>query len=70
MDVKSTFLSGHLKDEVYMIKPLGFEMLNSKNKAKKLKKVLNNLNHTLRAWNKGVDNFLQMINVKQCWFDH
>ena len=40
MDVKSAFLNGHLKEEVYVTQPPGFEMPNSENKVCKLKKAL------------------------------
>ena len=40
MDVKSAFLNGHLKEEVYVFQPPGFEVPNSENKVCKLKKAL------------------------------
>ena len=40
MDVKSAFLNGHLKEEVYVFQPLGFEVPNSENKVCRLKKAL------------------------------
>ena len=69
MDVKSAFLNGHLKEEVYMTQPLGFEMPNSENKVCNLKKALHGLKQALRAWNKRIDSFLQLIDLKQCASD-
>ena len=40
MDVKSIFLNGDLKEEVYVEQPLGFLPLGSKGKVSKLKKAL------------------------------
>ena len=40
MDVKSMFLNGHLKEEVYVFQPSGFEVPNSENKVCRLKKAL------------------------------
>ena len=43
--IKSAFLNGHLKEEVYVTQPTGFEMPNSENKVCKLKKALYGLKH-------------------------
>ena len=40
MDVKSTFLNGDLKEEIYVVQPLGFVILGSEGKVCKLKKAL------------------------------
>jgi hypothetical protein len=40
MDVKSTFLNGHLEEEVYMEQPEGFSLTNNPNYVCKLKKAL------------------------------
>jgi hypothetical protein len=69
MDVKSAFLNGHLKEEVYVTQPPGFEMPNSENKVCKLKKALYGLKQAPRAWNKRIDNFLRSIDFKQCASD-
>ena len=69
MDVKSAFLNGHLKEEVYVTQPPGFEMPNSENKVCKLKKALYGLKQAPRAWNKRIDSFLGSIDFKQCASD-
>ena len=40
MDIKSSFLNGDLKEEVYVEQPLGFVILGSEGKVYKLKKAL------------------------------
>ena len=69
MDVKSAFLNGDLKEEVYVTQPPGFEMPNSESKVCKLKKALYGLKQAPRAWNKKIDSFLQSIDFKQCVSD-
>ena len=50
MDVKSTFLNGDLKEEVYVEQPLGFVILGSEGKVCKLKKALYKLKQAPCAW--------------------
>ena len=38
MDVKTTFLNGELDEEIYMDKPLGFELKGQERKVCKLKR--------------------------------
>jgi hypothetical protein len=40
MDVKSTFINGYLKEEVYMEQPEGFQLSNNPDLVCKLKKAL------------------------------
>ena len=50
MDVKSKFLNGDLKEEVYVSQPPGFEVPHSTNKVCKLKKALYGLKEAPKAW--------------------
>ncbi len=50
MDVKSTFLNGQLKVEVYMEQQEGFDLIEGKDLVCKLKKALYGLKEAPRAW--------------------
>nr|GFB22841.1 hypothetical protein [Tanacetum cinerariifolium] len=50
MDVKSAFLYGRIKEEVYVSQPLGFEDPNYPDKVYKVEKALYGLHQALRAW--------------------
>ena len=58
MDVKSTFLNGELKEEVYMEQPEGFDLTVGKDLVCKLKKALYGLKQAPRAWYARLDNYL------------
>jgi len=58
MDVKSAFLNGYLKEEVYVMQPLGFENTEFPNHVFKLDKALYGLKQALRAWYERLSNFL------------
>jgi len=58
MDVKSTFLNGYLKEEVYVMQPPGFENNEFPNHAFKLDKALYGLKQAPRAWYDCLSNFL------------
>ncbi|GKD82490.1 retrovirus-related pol polyprotein from transposon TNT 1-94 [Tanacetum coccineum] len=58
MDVKSTFLNGKLKEEVYVKQPLGFESNKFPNHVCKLDKALYGLKQAPRAWYKTLSTFL------------
>eukprot|EP00253_Pinus_taeda_P014155 PITA_14155 len=59
MDIKSTFLNGDLKEEVYIGQPEGFILGNDAKLICKLKKVLYSLQQTPRAWYYYLDKYLQ-----------
>ena len=58
MDVKTTFLNGLVKEEVYVEQPLGFETHDRKTHVCKLKKALYGLKQAPRTWYNRMDNFL------------
>jgi hypothetical protein len=58
MDVKSAFLNGSIKEEVYIEQPLGFEDQEYRNHVYKLHKVLYGLKQAHRAWYECLRNFL------------
>lgn len=57
LDVKSVFLNGEIKEDVYVQQPRGFEVPGSEYKVYKLKKALYGLKHAPRAWYTKVDNY-------------
>ncbi|CAA7408157.1 unnamed protein product [Spirodela intermedia] len=58
MDVKSAFLNGDLKEEVYVEQPAGFISTGNEHKVFKLKKALYGLHQAPRAWNPKLDETL------------
>ncbi|KAF0933840.1 hypothetical protein E2562_019294 [Oryza meyeriana var. granulata] len=61
MDVKSAFLNGELKKEVYVWQPPGFVAGGHKGKVLRLKKALYGLRQVPRAWNTKLDNNLREL---------
>jgi hypothetical protein len=59
MDVKSTFLNGDLKEEVYMEQLEGFSLKNNTDYVCKMKKALYVLKQAPRSWYYRLDDFLQ-----------
>ncbi|GKB03907.1 retrovirus-related pol polyprotein from transposon TNT 1-94 [Tanacetum coccineum] len=58
MDVKSAFLNGKLKEEVYVKQPLGFESNKFPNHVCKLDKALYGIKQAPRAWYETLSTFL------------
>jgi hypothetical protein len=58
MDVKSAFLNGPIKEEVYVEQPPGFEDSEYPNHVYKLSKVLYGLKQATRAWYECLRDFL------------
>ncbi|GJW30136.1 retrovirus-related pol polyprotein from transposon TNT 1-94 [Tanacetum coccineum] len=58
MDVKSAFLNGKLKEEVYVKQSLGFESNEFPNHVRKLDKALYGLKQAPRAWYETLSTFL------------
>ncbi|GJV49541.1 retrovirus-related pol polyprotein from transposon TNT 1-94 [Tanacetum coccineum] len=59
-DVKSAFLNGELKEEVYVQQPELFEVLGDEHKAYKLEKALYGLKQASRAWYSKIDEFFHL----------
>nr|GFC32743.1 retrovirus-related Pol polyprotein from transposon TNT 1-94 [Tanacetum cinerariifolium] len=58
MDVKTAFLNGNLREEVYVSQPDGFVDLDNPNHVDKLKKALYGLKQASRAWYDMLSSFL------------
>ena len=58
MDIKSTFLNGHLEEEIYVEQPHGYELPGQENKVYILKKTLYGLKKSPRAWYSRIDSYL------------
>ena len=58
MDVKSAFLNGDLKEEVYMTQPPGYAIDGEEHKVLRLDKALYGLRQAPRAWNAKLDRCL------------
>ncbi|GJX61536.1 retrovirus-related pol polyprotein from transposon TNT 1-94 [Tanacetum coccineum] len=58
MDVKSAFLYGKIKEEVYVCQPPGFEDLDFLDKVYKVEKVLYGLHQAPRAWYETLSTYL------------
>nr|GEU89990.1 hypothetical protein [Tanacetum cinerariifolium] len=58
MDVKSIFLYGTIKEEMYVCQPLGFEDPDYPNKVYKVVKAFYGLHQAPRAWHKTFANYL------------
>ncbi|GKA82599.1 zinc finger, CCHC-type containing protein [Tanacetum coccineum] len=66
LDVKSAFLHGNLKEEVYVTQPEGFVQQGNSGKVYKLTKALYGLRQAPRAWNVKLDQTLKSLDFKKC----
>jgi hypothetical protein len=65
MDVKSAFLNGDLKEEVYVRQPPGFIIAGKEGKVLRLRKALYGLRQAPRAWNIKLDATLKEMGFQQ-----
>jgi hypothetical protein len=65
MDVKSAFLNGDLKEEVYVRQPPGFIIAGKEAKVLRLRKALYGLRQAPRAWNIKLDATLKEMGFQQ-----
>lgn len=66
LDVKTAFLHGDLKEDVYVSQPEGFKVEGSKDKVYKLHKALYGLRQAPRAWNEKLNQVLEKLKFKRC----
>ncbi|KAG7579312.1 Reverse transcriptase RNA-dependent DNA polymerase [Arabidopsis thaliana x Arabidopsis arenosa] len=66
LDVKTAFLHGELKEEVYVSQTEGFVVLGSENKVYKLNKALYGLRQAPRAWNDKLNAILREFKFHRC----
>jgi hypothetical protein len=69
MDVKTTFLNGEIKEEVYIEQPEGFVVHNERSHVCRLKKALYGLKQTPRAWYEKMDGFLMSLGFNKSAVD-
>lgn len=70
LDVKTTFLHGDLKKEIYINQPEGFEEPDKEHLVCHLKKSFYGLNQTPRRWYKKFDSFIIQHNFKKTFAYH
>ena len=66
LDVKTAFLHGDLKEDVYVQQPEGFRVKGKEENVYKLKKVLYGLRQVPRAWNEKINNVLEGLKFVKC----
>ncbi|KAG8484776.1 hypothetical protein CXB51_021144 [Gossypium anomalum] len=65
LDVKSAFLNGFLKEEIYIEQPDGFQVKGQEDKVYRLKKALYGLKQAPRAWYDRVDASLSKLGFEK-----
>ncbi|KAB2620734.1 hypothetical protein D8674_037714 [Pyrus ussuriensis x Pyrus communis] len=65
LDVKSAFLNGVLKEEVYVDQPQGFVIQGKEDKVYKLSKALYGLKQAPRAWYEEIDSYFTKAGFKR-----
>ena len=69
MDVKTVFLHGFIKEEVYVEQLEGFEIYDWKSHVCRLKKALYGLKQAPRAWYERIDNYLMKLGLTRSEVD-
>jgi hypothetical protein len=65
MNVKIAFLNGLIEEEVYIEKPLGFEVHGRESHVCRLNKALYGLKQAPRAWYSRIDAYLQQLGLRR-----
>lgn len=69
MNVKTTFLHGNLKKEIYMVQPEGFVKTGEEDSVCRLKKSLYDLKQAPRQWYKRFDTYMLQIEYQRCDYE-
>lgn len=70
LDVKTTFLNGDIKEEVYVRQPEGFVKEGQENLVYRLFKVLYGLRQAPRAWYSKLNSCLESLGFVRCPYEH
>jgi hypothetical protein len=70
MDMKSAFLNGDLKEEMYVHQSAGFIVVSQEGKVLRLRKVLYGLRQPPQAWNSKLDDTLKKMDFVQSEHEH
>jgi hypothetical protein len=70
MDMKSAFLNGDLKEEVYVRQLAGFIITDQEGNVLRLRKALYGLRQAPRAWNSKLDDTLKKMDFIQSEHEH
>lgn len=70
LDVKTAFLHGDLKEEIYMTQPDGYKVAGKENWVYKLSKSLYGLKQSPRQWYKRFDKFMKGQKYTRSKYDH
>ncbi|KAH9760757.1 Integrase catalytic domain-containing protein [Citrus sinensis] len=70
LDVKTAFLHGELKEEIYMLQPKGFAETGKENLVCRLNKSLYGLKQAPRCWYKRFDSFIMSFGYNRLSSDH
>ncbi|KAG8501378.1 hypothetical protein CXB51_003478 [Gossypium anomalum] len=65
LDVKSAFLNGFLKEEIYIEQPDGFQVQGQEDKVYRMKKALYRLKQAPRAWYDRLDAYLSKLGFEK-----
>lgn len=66
LDVKTAFMHGDLKEEVFVCQPDGYVVKGQENKVYKLRKALYGLRQAPQAWNEKLNKFLGSLGFSRC----
>lgn len=70
LDVKSAFLHGDLKEEIFIDQPLGYVKFGNEHKVYKLKKSLYGLKQAPRAWYNRIETYFLKEGFQKCPYEH